>query len=97
MATRSHGPVDDDNDSVGSRSLSTNGSGAYEYSIEYLGAEIPELLDRIEAHLRAVGCQRLVNADVLVQLFRRGYLCTSGGSNTTLSKLGLNVPDWCRV
>ena len=72
VATRSHGPVDDDNDSVGSRSLSTNGGGAYGYSIEYLGAEIPELFDRIEAHLRLVGCQRLVNADVLVQLFRRG-------------------------
>ena len=50
VATRSHGPVDDDNDSVGSRSLSTNGGGAYGYSIEYLGAEIPELFDRIEQH-----------------------------------------------
>ena len=58
MATRSHGPVDDDDASVGSsKSMSTNGGGTYGFNLDYLGTGIPELIDKFEAYLRSNGCQ----------------------------------------
>ena len=71
MATRSHGPVDDDDASVGSsKSMSTNGGGTYGFNLDYLGTGIPELIDKFEAYLRSNGCQGLMNSDVLGNLYR---------------------------
>ena len=98
VATRSHGPVDDDDASVGSsKSMSTNGGGTYGFNIDYLGTGIPELIDKCDAYLRSNGCQGLMNSDVLGNLYRRGFLCTSVGGDTILSRLGPNVPDWAVI